>query len=184
MNIKKSNSDTDQGAAMADNKFYSIPTALIMADNENEGTDSFSQEDNCSHSSKLPTSASDNNIMTEAAKGSAANAASAKREQAFRLFLLFMMTAQNSSVVLVSRYTRAGVSDEDLYVINDLVMVTEIAKVSWFGLFFIPSFSQLAVGRHAVLSLHVVGEAPLLAVFIFYFWIIFMVHVQIKGRND
>lgn len=101
-----------------------------MADKENKGTDSFSQEEGCSHPSKLSTSASNKDTMTEPAKPPAANAASAKREQAFRLFLLFMMTAQNSSVVLVSRYTRAGVSDEDLYVINDLVMVTEIAKVS------------------------------------------------------
>ena len=58
-----------------------------------------------------------------------AGGSSNKKDQAFRLFLLFMMTAQNSSVVLVSRYTRAAVSKEDLYVINDLVMVTEIAKV-------------------------------------------------------
>mmetsp|Transcript_5789 Transcript_5789/g.11768 ORF Transcript_5789/g.11768 Transcript_5789/m.11768 type:complete len:414 (+) Transcript_5789:68-1309(+) len=100
-----------------------------MADKENKGTDAFSQEEGCSHPIKLSTSASNKDTMTEPAKTSAANAASAKREQAFRLFLLFMMTAQNSSVVLVSRYTRAGVSDEDLYVINDLVMVTEIAKL-------------------------------------------------------
>ena len=40
-----------------------------------------------------------------------------------------MMTAQNSSVVLVSRYTRAGVANEDLYVINDLVMITEVGKL-------------------------------------------------------
>ena len=55
--------------------------------------------------------------------------ASAKKEQAFRLFLLFMMTAQNSSVVLVTRYTRAGIAPEDLYVINDLVMITEVGKL-------------------------------------------------------
>lgn len=57
---------------------------------------------------------------------------SEKKDQtsrAFRLFLLFMMTAQNSSVVLVSRYTRAGVADEDLFVINDLVMIVEIGKM-------------------------------------------------------
>lgn len=59
----------------------------------------------------------------------ASSAASAKKEQLFRLFLLFLMTAQNSSVVLLSRYTRAGVKKEDLYVINDMVMVTEMAKI-------------------------------------------------------
>lgn len=52
-----------------------------------------------------------------------------KKDQAFRLFLLFMMTAQNSSVVLVTRYTRAGVAPELLYVINDLVMITEVGKL-------------------------------------------------------
>ena len=70
---------------------------------------------------------------------SAVNAASVKKEQLFRLFLLFLMTAQNSSVVLLSRYTRAGIKSEDLYVINDMVMVTEMAKVRILG---------LAVGSH------------------------------------
>ena len=63
------------------------------------------------------------------ASAPAASAASAKKDQLFRLFLLFLMTAQNSSVVLLSRYTRAGVNKEDLYVINDMVMVSEMAKV-------------------------------------------------------
>merc|ERR1719287_456972 len=39
------------------------------------------------------------------------------------------MTAQNSSVVLVTRYTRAGVAKADQYVINDLVMITEVGKL-------------------------------------------------------
>ena len=39
------------------------------------------------------------------------------------------MTAQNTSVVLVSRYTRVGVSNEDLYNINDIVMITEVGKL-------------------------------------------------------
>lgn len=52
-----------------------------------------------------------------------------KSDQAFRLFLLFMMTAQNSSVVLVTRYTRAGMAADSLYVINDLVMITEVGKL-------------------------------------------------------
>mmetsp|Transcript_32873 Transcript_32873/g.78518 ORF Transcript_32873/g.78518 Transcript_32873/m.78518 type:complete len:399 (+) Transcript_32873:353-1549(+) len=61
--------------------------------------------------------------------GDPGSGAGSKNDQMFRLFLLFMMTAQNSSVVLVSRYTRAGVADEDLFVINDLVMVTELGKM-------------------------------------------------------
>mmetsp|Transcript_3610 Transcript_3610/g.5209 ORF Transcript_3610/g.5209 Transcript_3610/m.5209 type:complete len:353 (-) Transcript_3610:797-1855(-) len=40
-----------------------------------------------------------------------------------------MMTAQNSTVVLVSRYTRAGVTPEDSYVINDLIMIQELGKL-------------------------------------------------------
>ena len=40
-----------------------------------------------------------------------------------------MMTAQNTSVVLVTRYTRVGISNEDMYVINDLVMITEVGKL-------------------------------------------------------
>lgn len=58
-----------------------------------------------------------------------AGAGAFKSDQAFRLFLLFMMTAQNSSVVLVTRYTRAGMAPESLYVINDLVMITEVGKL-------------------------------------------------------
>lgn len=72
-------------------------------------------------------------VADESAPTSAASAASAKKDQLFRLFLLFLMTAQNSSVVLLSRYTRAGVSKEDLYVINDMVMVSEMAKVRIFS---------------------------------------------------
>lgn len=53
----------------------------------------------------------------------------AKKDQMFRLFLLFMMTAQNASVVLVTRYTRADVAPESLYVINDLVLVVEMGKL-------------------------------------------------------
>ena len=60
-----------------------------------------------------------------------ADSSSTKKDQLFRLFLLFLMTAQNSSVVLLSRYSRAGISKADLYVINDVLMVTEIAKVSF-----------------------------------------------------
>ena len=60
---------------------------------------------------------------------SPSSSSAAKKDQAFRLFLLFMMTAQNTSVVLVTRYTRVGISNEDMYVINDLVMITEVGKL-------------------------------------------------------
>lgn len=77
-----------------------------------------------------PTSGNSNiNKMGDDNKGAVAEAGAAKKDQAFRLFLLFMMTAQNSSVVLVTRYTRAGIPNDDLYVINDLVMITEVGKL-------------------------------------------------------
>mmetsp|Transcript_3180 Transcript_3180/g.7042 ORF Transcript_3180/g.7042 Transcript_3180/m.7042 type:complete len:402 (+) Transcript_3180:2-1207(+) len=76
---------------------------------------------------KSPPS-SDNSIKMGDAKPADADGG-AKKDAAFRLFLLFMMTAQNSSVVLVTRYTRTVVAPENLYVINDLVMITEIGKL-------------------------------------------------------
>lgn len=82
-----------------------------------------------------PNSGNSTNLDIEkmgGAKGTVVEAganASAKKDAAFKLFLLFMMTAQNSSVVLITRYTRAGVTAADSYVINDLVMITEVGKL-------------------------------------------------------
>jgi len=59
----------------------------------------------------------------------AGETATTKNEKMFKLFLLFMMTAQNSSVVLISKLTRIGVSNDDIYVINDLIMVQEFGKL-------------------------------------------------------
>ena len=81
-----------------------------------------------SHSSDSGNNTTPSKIMGDA-KAMSVDSAGVKKDQAFRLFLLFMMTAQNSSVVLVTRYTRAGVAPEDLYVINDLVMITEVGKL-------------------------------------------------------
>jgi len=67
--------------------------------------------------------------MSATVTATAGETKTTKNEKMFRLFLLFMMTAQNSTVVLVSRYTRAGVSNEDSYVINDLIMVQEFGKL-------------------------------------------------------
>ena len=47
----------------------------------------------------------------------------------FKLILLAGMVLQNSSVVLVGRYTNGGVPKEDRYVINHLIVVTEIGKL-------------------------------------------------------
>ena len=46
----------------------------------------------------------------------------------FKILLLAMMVLQNSSTVLVGRYTRAGVPKEDLYQVNHLIFLCELAK--------------------------------------------------------
>jgi len=47
----------------------------------------------------------------------------------FKLILLAGMVLQNSATVLVGRYTRAGVPAEDRYLVNHLIVVTEIGKL-------------------------------------------------------
>lgn len=47
----------------------------------------------------------------------------------FKLMLLAGMVLQNSSTVLVGRYTRADVNPEDQYIVNHLIVVTEIGKL-------------------------------------------------------
>lgn len=47
----------------------------------------------------------------------------------FKLILLAGMVLQNSATVLVGRYTRAGVRPEDRYVVNHLIVITEIGKL-------------------------------------------------------
>mmetsp|Transcript_19846 Transcript_19846/g.24480 ORF Transcript_19846/g.24480 Transcript_19846/m.24480 type:complete len:387 (+) Transcript_19846:306-1466(+) len=47
----------------------------------------------------------------------------------FRFFLLFLMVLQNSSVVLVGRYTRDSKTTEELYVVNHLIIITEFGKL-------------------------------------------------------
>lgn len=46
-----------------------------------------------------------------------------------KLMLLALMVIQNSSVVLVGRYTRASVRTEDAFVVNQFVLVTELCKL-------------------------------------------------------
>lgn len=46
----------------------------------------------------------------------------------FKLLLLVGMVLQNSSTVLVGRYTRSGVPKEDQYDVNHLVLVIECGK--------------------------------------------------------
>jgi UDP-sugar transporter A1/2/3 len=46
----------------------------------------------------------------------------------FRLMLLALMVLQNSSVVLIGRYTRDSKTAEELYVVNHLILVCEAMK--------------------------------------------------------
>eukprot|EP00980_Cylindrotheca_fusiformis_P008603 scaffold1830_cov117-Cylindrotheca_fusiformis.AAC.2 len=48
---------------------------------------------------------------------------------AFKLILLVCMVLQNSATVLVGRYTRASVTEDQLYVVNHLILVTELGKL-------------------------------------------------------
>jgi hypothetical protein len=49
--------------------------------------------------------------------------------QQFKLLLLFLMVAQNSSAVLVGRHTRSSVPDDELYSVNHLICFCELLKV-------------------------------------------------------
>jgi len=48
---------------------------------------------------------------------------------AFKLILLTGMVLQNSATVLVGRYTRSSVPADELYVVNHLIVITEIGKL-------------------------------------------------------
>lgn len=50
----------------------------------------------------------------------------------FKLMLLVLMVAQNASSVLVGRYTRSSAPKEELFIVNRLVLVTEVGKVCHF----------------------------------------------------
>ena len=58
----------------------------------------------------------------ESSKGNNASMSS------FKTMLLVMMVLQNSSTVLVGRYTRASVAKEELYSVNHLIVVIELGK--------------------------------------------------------
>lgn len=49
--------------------------------------------------------------------------------QTFRLVLLILMVIQNTSAVLITQYTRAGVSKEMCYVVNHFIVICETVKV-------------------------------------------------------
>ena len=62
----------------------------------------------------------------------------------FKLMLLTGMVLQNSATVLVGRYTRSSVPADELYVVNHLILVTEIGKLLLSCLFeFVTTNGQL-----------------------------------------
>ena len=62
----------------------------------------------------------------------------------FKLILLTGMVLQNSTTVLVGRFTRSSVAKEDLYSVNHLILVTEIGKLLLSCLFeYVTSNGQL-----------------------------------------
>eukprot|EP00538_Stauroneis_constricta_P011738 CAMPEP_0119546984 /NCGR_PEP_ID=MMETSP1352-20130426/1208_1 /TAXON_ID=265584 /ORGANISM="Stauroneis constricta, Strain CCMP1120" /LENGTH=346 /DNA_ID=CAMNT_0007591773 /DNA_START=96 /DNA_END=1136 /DNA_ORIENTATION=+ len=47
----------------------------------------------------------------------------------FKLMLLAAMVLQNSTVVLVGRYTRSSVPEDELYIVSHLILMTEVGKL-------------------------------------------------------
>lgn len=70
------------------------------------------------------TTSSSDNAKSSAESSSTGHAAISS----FKLLLLVMMVLQNSSCVLVGRYTRANVPKEDQYQVNHLILVIELSK--------------------------------------------------------
>lgn len=66
--------------------------------------------------------------MSEESQAKPSSKGRYENSASFKLLLLTLMVLQNSSVVLVGRYTRASVSIEDSYVVNHLILVAEFMK--------------------------------------------------------
>mmetsp|Transcript_12741 Transcript_12741/g.25621 ORF Transcript_12741/g.25621 Transcript_12741/m.25621 type:complete len:101 (-) Transcript_12741:5-307(-) len=79
----------------------------------------------------LPDHKSQPTSETGHTKNYGAKSSKISSDASFRLFLLVTLSALHSLVVLTLRYTRAGVSFEDLYVINDIVLLTEVTKLQY-----------------------------------------------------
>jgi len=68
--------------------------------------------------------------MGQASEPSAETAASKhERSTRFKLLLLAALVIQYSSVVLIVRHTRASTTEDDMYVVNDLILCTETLKL-------------------------------------------------------
>lgn len=67
--------------------------------------------------------------VTPSSNGGESNNSSNSAAAQFKLMLLIGMVLQNSSTVLVGRYTRAGVAKADQYDVNHLIVVIELGKL-------------------------------------------------------
>jgi hypothetical protein len=67
--------------------------------------------------------------VTSASDFTPVNETMKKDGNAFKLMLLVFIVLQNSSTVLVGRYTRSTGTKESLFVVNHLVMIAEVGKV-------------------------------------------------------
>ena len=82
-----------------------------------------------------PTSSEASSKATATSNGSSSASSSSSEAtghtviSSFKLMLLVMMVLQNSSCVLVGRYTRAGIPKEDQYQVNHLLFVIEFSKL-------------------------------------------------------
>jgi len=66
--------------------------------------------------------------LPKLAKSSPASNMMNTSDPSFRMLLLGLMVVQNSFVVLFGRYTRADKTTEELYVVNDLILICEALK--------------------------------------------------------
>jgi solute carrier family 35 (UDP-sugar transporter), member A1/2/3 len=104
-------------------------TAIMMKSSKNENG-----VGNSISTSSLKTLGLNGNggSSSEHSNGSSMNApasAAAAAAAQFKLLLLVGMVLQNSSTVLVGRYTRAGVAKADQYDVNHLIVIIELGKL-------------------------------------------------------
>lgn len=58
------------------------------------------------------------------------NESTSKENNVFKIFLLTLIVVQNSATVLVGRYTRSYLPEEQLFEVNHFVMIAEISKLA------------------------------------------------------
>jgi Nucleotide-sugar transporter len=84
-------------------------------------------------SSSSPTASSSATAFIKNSNGADSATAAANKMSSFKLLLLALMVLQNSSTVLVGRYSRSNSSlktNADLYVVNHLLVIIELGKLT------------------------------------------------------